>query len=105
MSTAAYLQLPKTSELRFMGDTFTYFLATGERTGGAFALVDEQAKRGESGARHRHEGDVESFYVLAGEITFYLGDEPGVRVGPGAFVHVPGRLRTRLPDRVGVRAT
>lgn len=51
-----------------MGDTFTYFLATGGQTGGAFSLVDEQAKRGETIPRHRHEGDAESFYVLDGEI-------------------------------------
>jgi hypothetical protein len=34
------------SELRWMGETFTYFLATGEQTGDTFALVDEQARRG-----------------------------------------------------------
>lgn len=28
--------------------------------------------------------------MLEGEITFFLGDEPGVSAGPGAFVHVPG---------------
>lgn len=87
---APYLHQPTTSELRWMGETFTYFLATGDRTGGAFTLVEEQAKRGEYVPRHRHPDDVESFYVLDGEITFYLGDDPGVQARAGAFVHVPG---------------
>jgi hypothetical protein len=33
---------------------------------------------------------MESFYVLDGEVTFYLADEPGVRTGAGSFVHIPG---------------
>jgi quercetin dioxygenase-like cupin family protein len=89
-NSVAFLQLPGTSELRWMGETFTHFLATGDHTAGAFSLVDEQAKRGESVPRHLHRDDVESFYVIAGEITFYLGDDPGVRVGAGGFVHLPG---------------
>ena len=46
-----------------MGETFAYFLANGESTGGAFALVDEQGKRGMSVPLHRHSDDMESFYV------------------------------------------
>lgn len=88
--TGAYLHRPGEPELRWLGETRTSFLATGERTGDAFALVDEQARRGESVPLHRHADDMESFYVLAGEITFYIGDAPGIRAGAGAFAHVPG---------------
>lgn len=84
----AYLHLPGTSELRWLGETSTSFLADGERTGEAFALVDERAVLGESVPLHRHD-DLESFYVLEGEVTFFLGEEPGVTAGPGSFVHVP----------------
>jgi quercetin dioxygenase-like cupin family protein len=85
-----YLHHAAGAELRWMGETFTYFLAEGGHTGGAFALVDEHAKRGETVPLHRHADDRESFYVLDGEITFYVGGQPGVRAGRGAFVHVPG---------------
>jgi quercetin dioxygenase-like cupin family protein len=73
-----------------MGDTSTHFLATGEQTDGAFALVDERARRGESVPLHLHPDDVESFFVLEGEITIFIGDQPGVRAGAGSFAHVPG---------------
>ena len=32
---------------------------------------------------------LKSFYVLEGEITFYVGGQAGVRSGPGSFLHVP----------------
>ena len=89
-TTGAYLHQSGESELRWMGETSTYFLATGEQTGGAFALVDEQAKRGDSVPLHLHEDDMESFYVIEGEITIYIGDQPGIRSAAGSFAHVPG---------------
>ena len=89
-TTDAYLHRSDEAELRWMGETATYFLATGESTGGAFALVDERAPRGMSVPLHLHRQDMESFYVLEGEITLYIGDQPGVRAGAGSFAHVPG---------------
>ncbi len=73
-----------------MGDTSTQFLATGALTSGAFGLVEESARRGMSVPLHRHDLDVESFYVLDGSITFYLGGQSASLAGPGTFVHVPG---------------
>ena len=80
------------SELRWMGETSTHFLATGALTGGAFALVEEKATRGVSVPLHKHQDDMESFYVLEGEVAFYLGDQTGtgIRARAGAFAHVPG---------------
>ena len=85
-----YVFLPGKAELRWLGATSTAFLATGEKTSGAFALVDERAPQGESVPLHRHPADVESFYVLEGEVTFFLGDGEGVRAPAGSFVHLPG---------------
>lgn len=87
--TDAYLQPPGTAELRWMGETFTYFLATGTQTKGAFSLVDEQAKRGETVPLHRHEGDSESFYILEGTIAFFIEGQPPARLSRGSFVHLP----------------
>ncbi|MDZ4805011.1 MAG: cupin domain-containing protein, partial [Candidatus Eisenbacteria bacterium] len=65
------------------------FLAPGNRTGGLFALVEEEVGQGVSVPLHRHD-DVESFYILEGEISFFLGEGGGQRGGPGTFVHIPG---------------
>ena len=88
-AAGGYVNLPGGSELRWMGDTSTRFLATGEQTGQAFCLVDERAKRGESVPLHKHD-DIESFYVLEGEVTLFVGDRPGVTGPAGTFAHVPG---------------
>jgi quercetin dioxygenase-like cupin family protein len=91
METAggAYVLQPHQAELRWMGETSTYFLATGEQTANAFALIDERAERGASVPLHLHAQDMESFYVLEGEITFYIGEQHRVRATAGAFVHLP----------------
>jgi mannose-6-phosphate isomerase-like protein (cupin superfamily) len=39
---------------------------------------------------HLHRHDMESFYVLEGEITLYIGEQAGVRAARGAFAHLPG---------------
>lgn len=87
--TSAYVFKPGEAELRWMGETSTYFLATGEVTDGEFCLVDEKAGQGESVPLHRHPGDVESFYVLEGELTLFIDGQPGVSAPAGSFAHLP----------------
>jgi quercetin dioxygenase-like cupin family protein len=89
-TTRAYLNQPRTAELRWLGETSTYFLATGAQTAETFTLVEEQAQRRESVPLHLHRDDPESFYVLEGEITIYFDEEPGVRASAGSFAHIPG---------------
>ena len=84
-----YIHSPGEAELRWMGDVSTYFLATGATTDSAFALVDERAPHGESVPLHRHAADAESFYVLEGEMAFFLGRADGRQASSGSFVHVP----------------
>lgn len=88
-ASGVYLSSAIASEVRWMGATCTHFLATGKSTNGQFCLVEETAKRGEAVPLHRHEKDVESFYVLEGEITFYIDGQSGIHSGPGSFLHVP----------------
>ena len=64
--------------------------ATAEKTGGRFLLIEEVAPRGEGTPLHVHREDDETFYVLEGEITFYLEDDHPVTATAGSFVHVPG---------------
>jgi quercetin dioxygenase-like cupin family protein len=89
-ASGAYFHQPEEAKLRFMGATSTHFLATGEKTNGAFSPVEERAQRGMSVPLHLHRDDMESFYVLEGEIALYIGEQPGARAGRGAFAHLPG---------------
>jgi quercetin dioxygenase-like cupin family protein len=79
---------PGESERRWLGEFFADFLASGDETGGAFALLDERGRRGQSVQLHRHDEDWESFYVVEGELTLFVGEER-VLAGPGTFAHAP----------------
>jgi quercetin dioxygenase-like cupin family protein len=73
--------------LWFLG-TLVIVKATGEQTGGAFGLIDNVMPAGFASPYHMHRNEDESFYVVEGEMTFYVGDER-VKAGAGAFVYGP----------------
>ncbi len=63
---------------------------TAEQTGGRFSLIEEVAPRGEGTPLHVHREDDETFYVLEGELTFYLDSGQPMPAPAGSFVHIPG---------------
>ncbi|MDP9477803.1 MAG: quercetin 2,3-dioxygenase [Actinomycetota bacterium] len=74
--------------LWFFG-TLAIIKASAEQTGGRFSLVEQLARKGMATPLHVQPEDDESFYVLEGELTFYLeGGEP-IAASAGSFVHVP----------------
>ena len=75
------------SSVWYLGNLFT-ILASSEDTGGRFALIEVLAPKGTEPPRHVHQKEEEAFYVLEGEITFYIGDEV-YAAPPGTFVFAP----------------
>lgn len=75
------------SSVWYMGNLFG-FLARSEETEGRFALIEILARKGTEPPRHVHRREDEAFYVLEGEVTFYVGDETH-EAGPGTFVFAP----------------
>ncbi len=74
--------------LWFFG-TLATFKATAEQTGGEYALIEQVAPRGVATPFHVQADDHESFYVLEGELTFYLEDGEPIPASAGSFVHIP----------------
>ena len=66
--------------------------ASAEQTGGRFSLIEEVAPGGEGTPLHAHPEDDETFYVLEGELTFYLDDGQPISVSPSSFVYIPGGI-------------
>ncbi len=60
-----------------------------EQSGGRFALIEQLAPRGMATPLHVQPEDDETFYVLEGELTFYLEDGQPIPASAGSFVHVP----------------
>lgn len=66
------------------------FLVTGEETGGRYSLVEEVARQGHSAdpPLHVHTREDESFYILEGELTFFVADEV-IQSTAGTVVFLP----------------
>jgi len=69
------------------GDVYR-ILATGEQTGGVYALCEARVLPGGGPPPHIHHREDESFFVLEGEVAFTLGDKKVV-AKTGAFVQGP----------------
>lgn len=71
----------------FLGTLMT-LKATGEQTGGAFGLIEQELPPGFATPRHVHHAEDEAFAILAGRLTFHCGDRT-FDAGPGTFVYLP----------------
>ena len=62
--------------------------ATAEHTGGQYTLVEILAPEGYPGVLHVHHHEDEGFWILEGELTFYVGDQT-MKAHPGSFLFGP----------------
>jgi quercetin dioxygenase-like cupin family protein len=69
-------------------DTLTFVKATGEQTGGAFALIEQVLPRGSDSPFHVHHAEDETFYILEGEATFLSGGQR-MKATAGSFIFLP----------------
>ena len=60
----------------------------GDHTNDRFALTEIVAPARDMPPLHVHRRDDETFYVLDGELTLYVGDDV-LTAGPGTCVHAP----------------
>ena len=70
-----------------VGDIYR-FLATGDDTNGKYALLEAIVPPGGGPPPHVHSREEEGFYILAGEITFTIGDQRLV-ASAGMFANIP----------------
>lgn len=80
---------PEEGEALWWSGALVTVKATAEQTGGEFFLIEEFVPRGTATPLHVHPQDDETFYVLEGELTFYLGDGQTVPASAGSFLHIP----------------
>jgi quercetin dioxygenase-like cupin family protein len=77
------------------GEAFWFFgglttiKASALQPDGRYAITEQLLPRGTATPLHSQPEDDESFYVLEGELTFYLEDGEPMPASAGAFVHVP----------------
>jgi quercetin dioxygenase-like cupin family protein len=62
--------------------------ATAEQTGGRYTLVEIQAPDGYRSVLHVHHQEDKGFWILEGELTFYVGEQT-IKAHPGSFLFGP----------------
>lgn len=80
--------------LWFSGGLLTY-KTTGDQTSGNLAVAEVHAPRGSGSPSHRHHHEDEAWYILDGELTFWLGNEQRT-ASAGAFVFGPRMVEHRF---------
>lgn len=92
-TTAEQTTIPTVESGEREGLWFIDSLATvhvrGEETGGAMAIVEMLAPAGSMPPLHVHSREDETFYVMEGEMEFYVGNTAPVRVGAGGCAVAP----------------
>ena len=63
-------------------------LATAEDTNGEYSCIEQLIPRGAGPGPHIHELADETFYIMEGEMTFFVDDKP-IRGIAGSFVAIP----------------
>jgi mannose-6-phosphate isomerase-like protein (cupin superfamily) len=66
----------------------TFVKVVAADTGGAYALMEDNLKQEFSLGLHLHRQHAETFYILDGEVNFYIDDE-WLTAEPNACVHIP----------------
>jgi quercetin dioxygenase-like cupin family protein len=76
--------------------------ATAEETGGAVTVIDTRLTAAANPPMHIHLHEDEAFFLLEGEIEFFLAGESSRLARPGDFVFgprgVPHRFEVRTPE-------
>jgi len=78
------------NSVHYMAHTFS-FLSTGRETGDTFSLMHCYFRKGFTAPPHYHKLEDESFYLLEGEIDFYISDKK-VKASAGEFVVLPRNI-------------
>lgn len=84
----------KGRRIAVVGDIYRC-LASGDDTGGRYALFEATIAPGGGPPLHVHAREEEGFLVIEGEVTFYTDDGP-IRAAPGAFLNLPVGVRHRF---------
>ena len=87
MTQATIKQAGEGRTIAVVGDVYR-FLATGEDTSGRYALFEALVSPGGGPPPHVHSREEEGFYVLEGEISFFVGDKRLV-ANAGMFANMP----------------
>jgi quercetin dioxygenase-like cupin family protein len=91
MGTPFFRRVSEDNTILFLGNKVSV-LASGEDTEGRYATTLNEERRGFEPPPHTHKREDETFYVLEGQITYYIGDSV-IHAVPGTYVFAPKGIK------------
>jgi quercetin dioxygenase-like cupin family protein len=88
MSIQGFLTGPTADNTRAIPGGLFHFLATGEQTAHSLALMQVLVYPGAEPPLHVHAGEDESYYVLEGQVKYFIGEQV-LLAQAGQFVYMP----------------
>lgn len=73
------------------GGSDTIFKITGDETGDRYEIHESTLSPGGGPPHHIHSGVIHAFFVLEGEVEFWVGEQR-LNTPPGGFVFVPAGI-------------
>jgi quercetin dioxygenase-like cupin family protein len=64
---------------------------TAAQTRGSFGLIESHERKGDAPPLHVHQTEDEAYYIIEGELTFFIGDEV-ISAATGTLVFAPRRI-------------
>ena len=80
---------PEAGEALWFFGMLVLVKASGAQTGGRFCLTEQVGRRGVATPLHRQLTDEETFFVLDGEVRFFLDGREPVSAMAGATAYIP----------------
>ncbi|MCR2822071.1 cupin domain-containing protein [Lederbergia panacisoli] len=78
--------------LLFLGGVKASFLVDGDDTQGRYSVIQMVERKGLEPPPHIHDNEDETFYVLEGEVTYFVEDK-AIHATPGTYVYAPRGIR------------
>lgn len=78
----------KNNTLLFLGGVKATFLAEGKDTEGRYSVILMEERKGLEPPPHIHSQEDETFYVLEGEVSYFIEDQV-IHATPGTYVYAP----------------
>ena len=95
MSQKPFLSKPTPENSRAIPGALFHFLAKGEQTNNQFSMMYVEVHKGAEPPIHTHRNEDESYYILEGQIRFWIGDQV-FDATPGDFIYLPKGIAHRF---------
>ena len=95
MTQKPFLSNPNPHNSRAIPGALFHFLVTGEQTNNKFSLMFIEVHKGNEPPPHTHRNEDENYYILEGQIKFWVGDD-AFDAKAGDFIHLPKNIPHRF---------